>query len=58
MAELKLVRWALGVTRKHNIKNEHVRGTVKNAKLGDKVTLVWTAKNAKLGHKGYVSMDT
>ena len=37
VAELKMVRWALGVTRKNNIKNEHLRGTAKIAKLGDKL---------------------
>ena len=35
-AELKMVRWALGVTRKNKIRNEYVRGTAKIAKLGDK----------------------
>ena len=29
VAELKMVRWTLGVTRKDKIKNEYVRGTVK-----------------------------
>ena len=36
VAELKMVRWALGVTRKDKIRNEYVRGTAKIAKLGDK----------------------
>ena len=35
IAELKMVRWALGVTRKDKISNEYVRGTAKIAKLGD-----------------------
>ena len=34
MAELKIERRALGVTRKDKIKNEYVRGTTKIAKLG------------------------
>ena len=34
---MKMVRWALGVTRKDNIKNEYVRGTAKIAKLGVKL---------------------
>ena len=37
VAELKMVRWALGVTRKNKIKNECVRKTAKIAKLGDKL---------------------
>ena len=36
VAELKMVKWALGVTRK-GIRNEYVRGTAKIAKLGDKL---------------------
>ena len=42
VAELKMVRWALGVTRKNKIRNEYARGTAKIAKLGDKL------RNAKL----------
>ena len=41
VAELKMVRWALGVTRKNKIRNEYVRGTAKIAKLGDKL---WNAR--------------
>ena len=37
VAELKMVKWALGVTRKDKIRNEYVRGTEKIAKLGDKL---------------------
>ena len=37
VAELKMVRWALKVTRKDNIRNKYVRGTAKIAKLGDKL---------------------
>lgn len=37
VAELKMVRWALGVTRRDKIRNEYVRGTAKIAKLGDKL---------------------
>ena len=46
MAELKMLRWALGVTKRDKIKNEYVRGTAKIAKLGN-----------KLGAQGYVGMD-
>ena len=48
VAELKMVRWALGVTRKDKIKNEYVRGTAKIAKLGDKL------RNARLRWYGYI----
>ena len=41
VAELKMVRWALGVTRKDKVRNEYVRGTAKIAKLGDKL---WNAR--------------
>ena len=41
IAELKMVRWAIGVTRKDKIRNEYVRGTEKTAKLGDKL---WNAR--------------
>ena len=37
VAELKIVRWALGVTRKDKIRNEYMRGMAKIAKLGDKL---------------------
>ena len=37
VAELKMVRWALGVTRKDKIRNKCVRGTAKIAKLGHKL---------------------
>ena len=47
VAELKMVRWALGVTRKDKIRNEYVRGTAKIAKLGDKL---WNASLRWYGH--------
>ena len=37
VAELKMVRWALGMARKDKIRNEYVRGTAKIAKFGDKL---------------------
>ena len=47
VAELKMVRWALGVTRKDKIRNECMRGTAKIAKLGDKL---WNARLRWYGH--------
>ena len=48
VAELKIMRWAMGVTRKDNIRNEYVRETAKISKLGDKL------RNARLRWYGYV----
>ena len=42
VAELKMVRWSMGVTRKGKIRNEYVRGTAKIAKLENKL------RNARL----------
>ena len=38
---LKVVRWALEVTRRDKIRNEYVRGIAKIANLGDKL---WNAR--------------
>ena len=48
VAELKMVRWAPGVTRKDKIRNEYVRGTAKIAKLEDKL------RNARLHWYGHI----
>ena len=48
VAELKMVRWALGVTRKEKKRKEYVRGTGKIAKLGDKL------RNARLSRYGHM----
>ena len=48
VAELKMVRWALGVTKKDKIRKEYVRGIAKIAKLGDKL------RNARLRWYGPV----
>ena len=48
VAELKMVRWALGVTRKEKIGNEYLRRTAKIAKLGEKL------RNARLHWYGHV----
>ena len=47
VAELKMVRLSLEVTRKDKIRNEYVRGTAKIAKLGDKL---WNARLRWYGH--------
>ena len=48
IAELKMVRWAQGMSRKDKIRNEYVGGTAKIAKLGDKL------QNARLRWYGHV----
>ena len=48
VAELKTVRWALGVTTKDKIKKKYVRGTAKIAKPGDKL------RDARLRWYGHV----
>ena len=37
VAEMKMLRFAMGVTRKHKIRNEHIRSTVKVERLGMKM---------------------
>ena len=37
VAEMKLLRFAMGVTRKDKIRNEYIRGTVKVERLGMKM---------------------
>ena len=49
VAELKMVRWALGVTRKDKIRSEYVRGA---AKWQCKATLVWTHKKERRRLRG------
>ena len=48
VAELKMVRWALGATRKDKIKNKYVRGTTNIAKMGEKL------RNARLRWYGHI----
>ena len=48
VAELKMVRWALGVTREDKIRNEYIRGTARIAKLGEKI------RGARLRWYGHV----
>ena len=56
VAELKMVKWAMAVTRKDKIRNEYVKGAAKTAKLGDKLgnaRLRWYG-HVKRRDKGYV----
>ena len=46
VAELKMLRFSLGVTRMDRIRNEYIRGTAQVGRFGDKVRgeieMVWT----------------
>ena len=48
MAELKMLRFSLGVTRMDKIKNEFIRGTAQVRQIGDKV------KEARLRWYGHM----
>ena len=48
VAELKMLRFSLGVTRWDKIRNEHIRGTAQVGKMGDK------AREARLRWYGHV----
>ncbi|KAK3556412.1 hypothetical protein QTP70_008101 [Hemibagrus guttatus] len=47
VAELKMLRFSLGVTRLDRIRNEYIRGTAHVGRLGDKV---WEARLRWFGH--------
>ena len=48
VAEMKMLRFAMGVTRKDKIRNEYIRGTVKKERLGMKM------KESRLRWYGHV----
>ena len=37
VAEMKMLRWTLGVTRRDEVRNRRIRGTAKTANLGDRM---------------------
>ena len=47
VAEMKMLRFVIGVTRKHNIRNEYIRGTVMVERLGIKM---WEGRLRWYGH--------
>ena len=47
-AKMKMLRFAMGVTKKDNIKNDYIRGTVKVERLGMKM------REGRLRWYGYV----
>ena len=65
VAELRKVRWALGVTREDRIRNEYTRGKAKIANVGDKLMearlrWLWTRdeKRGRVFGEAYVGNDS
>ena len=51
VAEMKMLKFAMGVTRKDKIRNKYIRGTVKVERLGMKMRegeVVWTCHEERL----------
>ena len=52
VAEMKMLRFAMGVTKKDKIRNEYIRGTIKVERLGMKmregIEVVWTCHEERL----------
>ena len=47
VAELKMLRFSLGVTRMDKIKNEYIRGTAHVKYFGDKTKMVWACEKKR-----------
>ena len=60
VAELKMVRWVLGVTREDKIRNEYIQGMAKIAKLGEKIrgARLWWYGHVKRREAEYVGRRT
>ena len=70
VAEIKMLRFAMGVTRKDKIRNKHIRSTVKVERLGMKREgrlrwygsafqplgrgLIWLGRRKRCGDKKYI----
>ena len=49
VAEMKILRFAVRVTTKDKIRNEYIRGTVKNEDEGGQAKVVWTCYEERPG---------
>ena len=57
VAELKMLRFSLGVTRMDRIRNEYIRGTVLVGRFGEKTRearLRWYGHNIQRKDDGYI----
>ena len=49
IVEMKMLRFAMGVTRKDKIKNKYIRGTVRNEHDGGQTEVIWTCYEERPG---------